>query len=116
MAARTNYKEEQMLSLEAWLESGCLTDTAGLAKMLGCSASYLNQGRVKGEGPKCIYIANQVRYLPKHIREWLETRTAASSAEAISRGLAQPCKRTRCDARNTNGREPVKMYGRGFQR
>ena len=98
MAAKTNYKAEQALPLELWLESGYPTDTAGLANMLGCSPSYLNQGRVKGEGPKCVYIANQVRYLPKHIREWLETRTAASSAEAISRGLAQPCKRTRCDA------------------
>ena len=80
-------------NLENWLLSGKPANTKEMARMLGKSQSSLHHWRIQGKGPKFVYFGNEVAYLPSHVKEWLESVTATSTADGIARGLTSPCKR-----------------------
>lgn len=63
-------------------ESQLLT-TPDAAKLLGVSASYLNQSRLRGDGPAYVKISPTcVRYRRADLDAWVASRTVRSTAEA----------------------------------
>lgn len=56
--------------------------TASVAERLDISVSYLEQARVRGDGPPYIRIGRAVRYRWGAVVEWAEARAARSTSEA----------------------------------
>ncbi len=60
-----------------------LLSTPDAAKLLGVSASYLNQSRLRGDGPAYVKISPTcVRYRRADLDAWVASRTVRSTAEA----------------------------------
>ena len=60
-----------------------LLSTPDAAKLLGLSASYLNQSRLRGDGPAYVKISPTcVRYRRADLDTWVAGRTVRSTAEA----------------------------------
>lgn len=59
----------------------CLT-AADVAARLGISRSYLDQARMRGDGPPFMRIGRAVRYRWGAVIEWAEARAARSTSEA----------------------------------
>jgi predicted DNA-binding transcriptional regulator AlpA len=57
--------------------------TPEAAKLLGVSPSYLNQSRLRGDGPAFVKISPTcVRYRRTDLESWVASRTVRSTAEA----------------------------------
>ncbi|WP_299436766.1 helix-turn-helix domain-containing protein [uncultured Rhodospira sp.] len=54
---------------------------ADVAARLGISRSYLDQARVRGDGPPFVRIGRAVRYRWGAVIEWAEARAARSTSE-----------------------------------
>lgn len=66
-----------------------LLTTPAAADLLGVSASYLNQSRLRGDGPAFVKISPTcVRYRRGDLDAWVAARTVRSTAEA-DRMMAQ---------------------------
>lgn len=60
-----------------------LLTTPAAADLLGVSASYLNQSRLRGDGPAFVKISPTcVRYRRGDLDDWVAARTVRSTAEA----------------------------------
>lgn len=60
-----------------------LLTTPDAARLLGVSASYLNQSRLRGDGPAYVKISPTcVRYRRGDLDAWVASRTVRSTAEA----------------------------------
>ena len=54
---------------------------ADVAARLGISRSYLDQARVRGDGPPFVRIGRAVRYRWSAVVAWAEARAARSTSE-----------------------------------
>ncbi|MQA65035.1 MAG: helix-turn-helix domain-containing protein [Alphaproteobacteria bacterium] len=61
--------------------TGTFFDTEGLAEYLSLSESYLNQMRVRGDGPKYHKIGRKVIYRLADVEEWLARQAHRSTSE-----------------------------------
>lgn len=53
-----------------------------VAKQLGCQVKTLQAWRVRGGGPEFVRVGRLVRYNPRSIEAWVESRTARSTSDA----------------------------------
>ena len=59
-----------------------LVSTEEAARLLGVSAGYLNNLRVKGGGPSFIKIGTRVSYDQSDLVDWLASRKRSSTSDA----------------------------------
>ena len=57
-------------------------DVGGAAEYLRVSASFLNQLRVKGGGPRFVKCGRLVRYSLESLDQWMGEREVSSTSEA----------------------------------
>lgn len=60
-------------------------DTKGAAAYLDCSPSFLNQGRVRGDGPPFRKLGHSVRYKRDDLDAWMDENGYQSTSEYSAR-------------------------------
>ena len=63
------------------LLTGTYLDTKGAAAYLDCSPSFLNQRRVRGDGPQYIKLGHSVRYKRDDLDAWMDENGCQSTSE-----------------------------------
>jgi excisionase family DNA binding protein len=58
-----------------------LKDTTELADTLGVSKSFLDQARLKGNGPQFVKLGRSIRYRDEDVTAWLAQRVASSTSQ-----------------------------------
>jgi predicted DNA-binding transcriptional regulator AlpA len=56
-------------------------DTKSIAEITSTSASFWNQRRVRGDGPRFLKAGTKVLYELAEVEAWLETRAKHSTSE-----------------------------------
>ena len=60
-----------------------LLDERAVARLLHCQIKTLQAWRCRGGGPEFVRIGRLIRYNPKTVEDWVESRTARSTSEPI---------------------------------
>jgi hypothetical protein len=56
-------------------------DTAGAAKALNLSSTWLAQMRLKGNGPRYVKVGRKVLYRPADVEAWLDEHIRRSTSD-----------------------------------
>ena len=61
-------------------------DTRCAAAYLSCSKSFLDQGRVRGDGPPYFKLGHSVRYKRDDLDAWMDENGCQSTSEYMAQG------------------------------